>query len=67
MFFEFYKCGELHLEALLSWFVEFWSRRRAATFTVSDGAEPPKGHGKKGENVHFCNIRTTRKEYFSRR
>lgn len=42
------KCGELHLKALLSWFVELWSRKRAATSAVGDGTEHPKRNGEMG-------------------
>lgn len=48
-FYKGCKCGKLHLEllVLLSWFVEVWSRRGAATSAVGDDTESPKGHAKK--------------------
>lgn len=46
------KCGELHLEVLLFSFAERWSRRCAATSSVSDGTEFPKGRGKK-KSLHM--------------
>lgn len=46
-------CGELHLEALLPWFVELWSGRRAATSAVSDGTEFQRAMGKKKKDTHL--------------
>lgn len=50
------KCSKLHLEALLSWLVELWGRRRAATSAVGDGTEPQRDMSGKKES-HFCEIR----------
>lgn len=57
MFLEFYKCGELHHEALLSCFVEVLEQDVCCHLRCQRWCGAPKGTWKKrGENCTFATL-----------